>query len=170
MSAAPEVRARAAGLGGAGEAIAAIADAKQAEDVVALDMRTVVGYTDFLVICTARNERQAKAIHDEVYQRLKHDDGLLPATSRASATARWVLMDYLDCVLHVFVPELRERYRLEVLWGEAPRLELGAPGAARQRVDPKVLAELGVEHVAGVAHAQAFADGDRAGRWCGGSG
>ena len=38
--------------------------------------------------------------------------------------ARWVLMDYLDCVLHVFVPELRERYRMEVLWGEAPRLEL----------------------------------------------
>jgi ribosome-associated protein len=104
--------------------IAAIADAKQAEDLVALDMRALVGYTDFLVICTARNERHAKAIHDEVHQRLKHDDGLLPAVVEGEREAWWVLMDYLDCVLHVFVPELRERYRMEVLWGEAPRLEL----------------------------------------------
>jgi ribosome-associated protein len=104
--------------------IAAIADAKQADDLVALDMRELVGYTDFLIICTARNERHAKAIHDEVHQRLKHEDGLLPANVEGEREARWVLMDYLDCVLHVFVPELRERYRMEVLWGEAPRLEL----------------------------------------------
>jgi ribosome-associated protein len=106
--------------------IARVADAKQAEDVVALDMRSLVGYTDFLIVCTARNERLAKAIHEEVHQRLKRDEGLLPATVEGEQAARWVLMDYLDCVLHVFVPELRERYRLEVLWGEAPRLELGA--------------------------------------------
>jgi ribosome-associated protein len=105
--------------------IAGVADAKQADDLVALDMRGLVGYTDFLVICTARNERHAKAIHEEVHQRLKRDDGLLPANVEGEREARWVLMDYLDCVLHVFVPELRERYRMEVLWGEAPRLDLG---------------------------------------------
>jgi ribosome-associated protein len=110
--------------------IARIADAKKAEEVVALDMRRLVGYTDFLVICTARNERQAKAIQEEVYQRLKQDDRLLPANVEGESEARWVLMDYLDCVLHVFVPELRERYRLEVLWEEAPRLDLGV--AVRQ--------------------------------------
>jgi ribosome-associated protein len=104
--------------------LATIADAKKAADVIALDMRELVGYTDFLVICTARNERQARAIHEDVYQRLKHDEELLPATVEGEGDARWVLMDYLDCVLHVFVPELRERYRLEVLWGEAPRLDL----------------------------------------------
>jgi ribosome-associated protein len=104
--------------------IATIADAKQADDLVALDMRDLVGYTDFLVICTARNERHAKAIHDDVYQRLKHEDEVLPANVEGDREARWVLMDYLDCVLHVFVLELRERYRMEVLWGEAPRLEL----------------------------------------------
>ena len=104
--------------------IAALADSKQAEDVVVLDMRSLVGYTDFLVVCTARNERLAKAIHDEVYARLKHEDSRLPANVEGESEARWVLMDYLDCVFHVFVPELRERYRLEVLWGEAPRLEL----------------------------------------------
>jgi ribosome-associated protein len=113
--------------------IAEVADRKQAEDVVALDMRSLVGYTDFLVICTARNERLARAIHEEVYQRLKHDDGLLPTTVEGERAASWVLMDYLDCVFHVFVPELRERYRLEVLWGEAPRLELGAGTGAGGR-------------------------------------
>jgi ribosome-associated protein len=105
--------------------IAALADAKQADDVVALDVRGLVGYTDFLVICTARNERHAKAIHDEVHQRLKRDEGLLPANVEGEREARWILIDYLDCVLHVFVPELRERYRMEVLWSEAPSLELG---------------------------------------------
>ena len=88
-----------------------------------------MGYTDHLVIATARNERQAKAIHDEVYGRLKKDDGLLPARVEGAVEARWVLMDYLECVLHVFVPELRERYRLEVLWGEAPRIELALEGS-----------------------------------------
>jgi ribosome-associated protein len=107
--------------------IAAIADSKQAADLVAIDVRELVGYTDFLVICTARNERQAKAIHDEVHARLKGDDGLLPGRVEGEREARWVLMDYFDCVLHVFVPEMRDRYRLEMLWGEAPRLELGDP-------------------------------------------
>jgi len=112
--------------------IAAIADEKLGADLVALDVGELVGYTDFLLICTARNERQAKAIHDEVYHRLKRDHDKLPATVEGEGEARWILMDYLDCVLHVFVPELRDRYRLEVLWGEAPRLELdvGAPKGA----------------------------------------
>ena len=104
--------------------LAEIADSTKGEDVVALDMRGLVGYTDFLVVATARNERQAKAIHDEVHLRLKRELGLLPANVEGEADAQWVLMDYLDSVLHVFVPELRERYRLDVLWAEAPRLEL----------------------------------------------
>jgi ribosome-associated protein len=104
--------------------MAEIADAKKAEDIVALDMRSLVSYTDFLVVCTARNERQSKAIRDDVYLRLKRDHGLLPANVEGETEGRWVLMDYLDCVLHLFVPEVRERYRLDVLWAEAPRLEL----------------------------------------------
>jgi ribosome-associated protein len=107
--------------------IAEIADDKQASDLVALDVRPLVGYTDYLLICTARNERQAKAIHDEVYHQLKRE-GLLPARVEGEREAEWILMDYLDCILHVFTPEMRERYRLEVLWGEAERL--GVPPAA----------------------------------------
>jgi len=110
--------------------IAGVADEKKGGEIVALDVRELVGYTDFLLICTARNERQAKAIHDEVYHRLKRN-GLLPARVEGEREGNWILMDYLDCVLHVFTPEQRDRYRLDVLWGEAGRLDLaGARGAA----------------------------------------
>ena len=104
--------------------IAAIVDDKHGADIVALDVQELVGYTDYLVIATARNERQAKAIHEEVHYRLKHDDDRLPARTEGEAEARWVLLDYLDVVLHVMVPEMRDRYRLEKLWGEAEPLEL----------------------------------------------
>ena len=104
--------------------LAAIADSKKAEDVVVLDMRGLVAYTDFLAICTARSERQAKAIVDEVRVRVKRETGLLPGGVDGGGDAGWTIFDYLDCVLHVFTPEARQRYALEDLWHEAPRLEL----------------------------------------------
>jgi ribosome-associated protein len=103
--------------------IAAIVDDKLGEEIVVLDMRNLVSYTDFLILATARNERLAKAIHDDVYHQLKRE-GRLPGRAEGVQEARWVLLDYLDCVLHVFVPEAREHYRLEQLWGEAPHLDL----------------------------------------------
>ena len=104
--------------------LAAIADSKKAEGVVVLDMRELVAYTDFLAICTARSERQAKAIVDEVRLRVKRETGLLPGGVDGGGDAGWTILDYLDCVLHVFTPEARQRYALEDLWHEAPRLEL----------------------------------------------
>jgi ribosome-associated protein len=104
--------------------LAVIADEKKAEDVMVLDMRELVAYTDFLVICTARNERQARAIVDEVRVQVKRDSGLLPGGMDGGGEAGWTIFDYLDCVLHVFTPEARERYGLEELWRDAPRLKL----------------------------------------------
>jgi ribosome-associated protein len=106
--------------------LAELADAKAASEIVVLDMRGLVSYTDFLVVCTARNERQARAIADEVKLRLKQDGGLLPGGSEAAEAAGWIVLDYLDCVLHVFSEEARQRYALEDLWREAPRLEFQA--------------------------------------------
>ena len=115
--------------------LAELADDKKAEDIVVLDMRDLVAYTDYLAICTARNERQAGAIVDEVRVRLKAESGLLPSGGDGGADAGWIIVDYLDSVLHVFTPEARERFALEDLWHEAPRLELAfdepeAPSAA----------------------------------------
>jgi ribosome-associated protein len=104
--------------------LATVADSKKAEEIVILDMRDLVAYTDFLAICTARSERQARAIVDEVRVRVKRESGLLPGGVDAGGEAGWTILDYLDCVLHVFTPEARERYGLEDLWRDAPRLEL----------------------------------------------
>jgi ribosome-associated protein len=103
--------------------IAGIVEEKLGEEIVVLDMRELVSYTDFLILATARNERLAKAIHDDVYAQLKAD-GLLPGRAEGVQESRWVLLDYVDCVLHVFVPDARRHYRLEQLWGEAPHLKL----------------------------------------------
>jgi ribosome-associated protein len=100
------------------------ADSKLAGDIVALDMREIVTYTDYLVICTARNERQAEAIADEVHLRMKRDHSLLPVNPDRSDNVGWRVLDYLDCVFHVFTEEARGKYDLEELWHEAPRLEL----------------------------------------------
>lgn len=113
----------------------ALADSKKAEDPVLLDMRELVAYTDFLAIVTARNERQARAIVDEVRLVVKRETGLLPGGIEGGGDAGWTILDYLDVVLHVFTPEARDRYRLEELWRDAPRLEPGldepeAPSAA----------------------------------------
>jgi ribosome-associated protein len=115
--------------------LAEFADSKKAEDIVVLDMRELVSYTDFLTICTARNERQAKAIVDEVRLQVKREMGVLPSGTDGIGEAGWVVLDYLDCLLHVFTAEARDRYQLEDLWRDAPRLELDleapeAPSAA----------------------------------------
>jgi ribosome-associated protein len=110
--------------------VAEIVDDKKGEEIVCLDVRELVSYTDYFVIASARNERQAKAIHDEVHLRLKRELGLLPARVEGESESVWVLADYLDCVLHVFVPEMRDRYRLEKLWSDAKRVELGLEGEA----------------------------------------
>ena len=114
--------------------IVKLADSKLAGDIVALDMRGLVTYTDYLVICTARNERQAESIADEVHVRMKRDHSLLPANPDRSDDVGWRVLDYLDCVLHVFTEESRRKYDLEDLWHEAPRmeLELSPPGGQDQ--------------------------------------
>jgi ribosome-associated protein len=105
--------------------IAALAADKKAIDVAELDLRGVLGYTDFFVICSGNTDRQTKAIHDGIHLGLKKARGLLPRRVEGLAEARWILMDYLDVIVHVFTPDAREFYRLEQLWGEAPRRAVG---------------------------------------------
>ena len=104
--------------------IAEYAADKKAIDIAELDLRGVLGYTDFFVVCSGNTDRQTKAIHDGIHQGLKNEHGLLPRRVEGLAEARWILMDYLDVIVHVFTPEAREFYRLEQLWGEAPRRAL----------------------------------------------
>ena len=101
-----------------------LADDRQAQDIVALDLRGLVGYADYMIVCSGRSDRQVKAIHDAIHLGLKQREGLLPRRVEGVAEGRWALLDYLDVVVHVFTPETREHYRLEQLWGEAPRVAI----------------------------------------------
>jgi ribosome-associated protein len=101
-------------------AISQYASDRKALDIVQLDLRGIIDYTDYFVICTGRTDRQTKAIHDGIYQGMKSEHGMLPRRVEGLPEARWILMDYLDVVVHVFTSEVRDFYRLEQLWGEAP--------------------------------------------------
>jgi ribosome-associated protein len=98
---------------------------KKAVDVVELDLRGVLGYTDFFLVCSGNTGRQAKAIHDGILEGLKREHETLPRCVEGSGEGGWILMDYLDVVVHIFTPEAREFYRLEKLWGEAPARAAG---------------------------------------------
>ena len=106
--------------------IAALAHEKLARDVVIMDMQPVCSYTDYFVVCTGNNPRQAKAIWDEVHAVMKRDERLLPRSVAGEAQATWIVADYLDVVLHLFTPDTRGFYRLEELWSDVPSVELAA--------------------------------------------
>ena len=88
-------------------------------------MRPACAFTDFFVIATGGNARQTKAIYDEVYAGMKKL-GHSPSASDGHQEGSWVIVDYLDVVVHIFTPDAREFYRLEDLWGDVPQLELEA--------------------------------------------
>lgn len=113
--------------------LAEVAASKGAGDIVLLEIGALVSYTDYLLLCTARNERMVSAIADEARLRLKHDSGRLPRGADGDADTGWRVMDYLDCVLHIFTAEARDRFQLDELWREAPREELSDAGPG---VDP----------------------------------
>jgi len=102
--------------------IAAARD-KKATDIVVLDLRKTVGFTDFFIICTGNNPRQIAAIADAVRETLKRDLGERPALSEGVDRSEWVLLDYFNFVVHIFSPECRTFYALERLWGNAERIE-----------------------------------------------
>jgi ribosome-associated protein len=107
------------------EQVVRYAEDKKARDVVALDLRGVLGYTDHFLLCTGNTARQTKAIHDGILEGLKREHDTLPRRVEGASKADWILMDYLDVVVHVFTPDTREFYRLEQLWGEAPARAAG---------------------------------------------
>ena len=103
------------------ELISGYASDVKAIDIVELDLRGVLGYTDYFVIATGGTDRQVKAVHDRIHENMKKEHGLLPRRVEGVSESRWILMDYLDVIVHIFTPEARVFYRLEQLWGEAPK-------------------------------------------------
>ena len=96
---------------------------RKAHDVVVLDLRGISTATDYFVIASGRSDVQVKAIADHVVDELKQES-VRPEHVEGMRGARWVLIDYVDFVVHVFHPEARAFYQLETLWGDAPRSEV----------------------------------------------
>ncbi len=95
--------------------------AKLAKDVRLIDLRGVVSYTDYFVVCTGQNPRQTQAISEHVQDVMKEKGYHRPRRRESDPEGTWLLLDYVDVVLHIFTPEARAFYRLESLWGQVPQ-------------------------------------------------
>ena len=106
--------------------IAKILDKKKAQDVRVLKVDSLTVLTDYFVIATAANSRQVDAIIDEIKDKLREEASIKPTHREMSADGSWSLLDYGNIVVHVFMPETREYYRLEALGNDAPVIDLAA--------------------------------------------
>jgi ribosome-associated protein len=98
------------------------ADAKKANDLVALDISEIASFASFFLLCTGDSSRQMQAIADEVEQRLRAN-GIRPSHVEGYQNAEWILMDYMDLVVHIFSKTARAYYDLERLWRDGKRLD-----------------------------------------------
>lgn len=101
---------------------AKLADNKKAEDIVILDLRAVSSVSDFFVIVSGTSEPHLKAIRNEIESKLK-DESIVPHGVDGFPQSQWVVMDYLDVMVHLFAKDRRAFYSLERLWGDSPRIE-----------------------------------------------
>jgi ribosome-associated protein len=102
---------------------AEFASSKKAEDIVVLDLRGISSFTDFFVICSGTSEPQLKAIANEIETRLREDYSLRPVAVDGFPASQWMVLDYLQLVVHIFHRDKRAFYSLEDLWGDAPVVE-----------------------------------------------
>lgn len=100
------------------------AQSKKASNIVVMDMRSVSGVADFFVICTGTSDLQVKAILEAVRMHIREHADERPWHTEGHESLQWVLIDYVDLVVHVFSEEKRDFYDLERLWGDAPKAEI----------------------------------------------
>ncbi len=99
---------------------------KKGESIVVMDISKISSFADYFVLCSGNNQRQNQAICDGIKERLKKDEQTSPAHVEGYQEAEWILMDYLDCVVHIFSQDARNYYKLERLWHDGVRLEPAA--------------------------------------------
>jgi ribosome-associated protein len=109
---------------------------KKGYDVRIIDLQNIASFTDYFVICSADSDTQVKAISDEIDKNLR-DEGIKCWHKEGLTALSWVLMDYVDVVVHVFKKEARDFYNIEKLWGDAPSIEVEDPALKKAAVKPK---------------------------------
>ena len=108
------------------------ADNKKAENIVILDVRKLSSVTDYFVIASGTSEPHLRAIVDEITDRLREEHGARPRAVDGTVHGAWVVLDYFDVIVHVMRQDVRERYDLEGLWGDAPRAKPKKKAAAKK--------------------------------------
>lgn len=111
-----------------------LAENKKAEETVILDVRELSSVTDYFVITSGTSEPHLRAIVDEISDRLREDHGLRPRAVDGTLHTAWVVLDFFDVIIHVMRQDVRDRYDLETLWGDAPRVK------SRKKTAPRSIA------------------------------
>ncbi len=127
------------------QACRSLADDKKAENIVVLDLRKLPGVTDFMVICSGTSEPHLRAIEEEISHKLEKEHQILPRAIDGTRHSGWVVLDYVDVIVQVMKPDVRERYDLEGLWNDAPRLRAARAKSAKKAVRKKATAALAGE-------------------------
>jgi ribosome-associated protein len=100
-----------------------LADNRKAEDIVVLDVRDLSTVTDYFVIVSGTSEPHLRAIVDEITDELRDEHGIRPRAVDGTLHTAWVVMDFFDVIVHIMRKDVRERYDLETLWGDAPQVK-----------------------------------------------
>ena len=108
------------------------ADNKKAENIVILDVRKLSSVTDYFIIASGTSEPHLRAIVEEITSRLREEHGVRPLRTDGSIHGAWVVMDFFDVIVHVMRADVRERYDLESLWGDAKRVKTRKKAAAKK--------------------------------------
>ena len=108
-----------------------LAENKKAEDIVILDLRELSSVTDYFVIASGTSEPHLRAIVEEINDKLREEHQMRPRAIDGTFQAAWVVLDYFDVIIHVMRQDIRERYDLETLWGDAPRVRARKRQAAK---------------------------------------
>jgi ribosome-associated protein len=112
-----------------------MADNKKAENIVILDVRKISSITDFFVIASGTSEPHLRAVVNEITDKLREDYHVRPRAVDGTLQATWQVLDYFDVIVHIMRTDVRERYDLESLWGDAPQVKprkKASPRAVRQ--------------------------------------
>jgi ribosome-associated protein len=96
---------------------------KKAKDIIILNMQKVTSFADYSIICSGNSDRQVQSIAQSIEESMKKS-GFLPLGIEGEKTARWILMDYADIIVHVFYEPVRDFYDIERLWSDAPKMEI----------------------------------------------
>jgi ribosome-associated protein len=109
------------------------ADNKKAEDILVLEVREISSVTDYFVIASGSSEPHLRAIADEITNQLRKEYGIQPRAQDGTVHAGWVVLDFFDVIVHVMRADVRVRYDLESLWGDAPKVK--APRRRKRAVE-----------------------------------